>query len=568
MGLFDFLQTKKKAKVISIADFRPQQEFKETEAHSGYYANRRHWQPIITEHFDGEKTPGEMGAPRNLIPLHNNLSARVYEANLKSDVVKIITGKFFKWVIGSGLKLQTEPKELVLETEKIKIKDAAGLRKVIEARFHIYSSSKQSDYKGISNLHTLSNEAYQASFLGGDCLHVLRVSKKGVLSSQVIEGRSIQTPFLDRKLMQEVKQRGNTVRHGVELSDAGEHISFFVLVNDNKNILGKFIRIEAKGKKTGRQMARMIYGSKHRLDDVRGIPRITQILEKVEKFDRYTEATVGTAEERAKIAYSIEHDRDSDGSNPLVDKARVAAGMGQNAACETTGYALGEKTAAIVAATTGKQTFNMPIGAKMTALDTKAEVQYGPFSKSIFSYMCASVDIPPEVAMQLYEQNYSSSRAAINSWDYVVKVDRKAFSDAFYKPFYALWFELEVINNKIKAPGFLAALRKDNFMVTEAYLNCRFIGANMPHIDPLKEVKAVREMLGDKAPLISHEQAAEILGLGDWGQNVEQYKTEEEMLPEISETEKVALDTQKATLENVKKGEPEKEEKEPLKKVN
>jgi len=515
--------------------------------------------PIITAPFDGEKTPGEMGAPRNLIPDHKRLSARVFEANLKSDIVKIITGKFFKWVIGNGLKLNSEPKEVVLDSEGVVLTDPNEFRKLTEARFSTYAGSKIGDYKQMTSLHNLAAEAYKEAFLGGDCLCILRVSGRGDLSAQIIEGRSISSPMLDTKIMNAIKKRGNLIRNGVEINKKGQHIAFYVLSEDENSILGKYTRVKAKGSKTGRTLAWLVYGSKHRINDVRGIPMITQVLEKVEKFDRYTEATVGSAEERAKIVFSVEHSRDSDGENPLLDKARQAAGMSSNAACETSGYDLGEKTAAQVAATTGKQTFNMPIGAKLVSLSSQNEIQYGPFSKAIFGYLCASVDIPPEVAMQLYEQNYSSSRAAINSWDYIVKVYRKKFSDAFYKPVYNLWFELEVVRNKISAPGFIKALRDDNIMVIESYLNCRFTGVNMPHIDPLKEVKAVRAMLGnDDDPLISREQAVEILGSGDWTKNIEQYKMESEALPVIEETEpevkEVVEIEEKAPLKKVENG--------------
>jgi len=54
-------------------------------------------------------------------------------------------------------------------------------------------------------------------------------------------------------------------------------------------------------------------------------------------------------------------------------------------------------------------------------------------------------------------------------------------------------------------------------MVQEAYSSARFVGQNMPHIDPLKEVKAVVEMLN--AELISNEQATEKLNAGDWYEN-------------------------------------------------
>jgi len=498
---------------------------------SGY--RRENWYPVVTERFDGEKTPGELGVYRNLLPNHDGLRYRAYEADLKSDIVRIITGKFFKFIIGTGLKLQSEPNTDALRTEGINVDDLTVFRNNVEARFNVYSKSRYSCYIGMDNLHDRAAEAFKCAFLGGDCLAVLRVDNKNNINMQVIDGQHVKSPSFDAAELKAVKSRGNTLEHGIEVSPKGEHVAFYVQVKDSNSILGKFERIEARGAKTGRLMAWMVYGSKHRIDHHRGIPIITSILEKVEKLDRYTEAVVGSAEERAKIVFSVEHNRDSDGENPLLGKARQATGLGNNAAKETSGYDLGEKTAAVIAATTSKQTFNMPIGSSLKSLSSVTEMQYETFSKAIFYFLCAAVDIPPEVALQQYEQNYSSSRAAINGWDYIVKIYRQKFAEKFYQPFYNLWLEIEILKNKIPAEGFTSALRTNNFMVVESYCQARFTGVNMPHIDPLKEVKAIREMLGeDTAALISREQASEMLGVGDWQKNMEKFIEESKIVPE------------------------------------
>ncbi len=506
----------------------------QTDSGYGGYGGYGNLYPVITEQFDGEKTPGEMGVYKNLLPNHSGLRYRTYEAELKSDIVKIITGKFFKWIVGVGLKLHSEPNLTVLKTEGLNFKNLSDFRNDVEARFSVYGKSRFSDYTKMDNLHARAADAFKTSFLGGDCLVVLRVDEKLNLSAQVIDGQEISSPILETSIMSAIKARGNTEEKGVELSPSGEHIAFYVLVPDKHNILGKHERILARGENTDRLMAWMIYGSKHRINHTRGIPMITQILEKVEKLDRYMEAAVGSAEERAKIVFAIEHNRDSDGENPLIGKARQAAGIGNNAAKETTGHELGVKTAATIAATTSKQTFNMPIGSQLKALSSVTEIQFEQFTKSVFYFLCAAVEIPPEVALQQYEQNYSSSRAAINGWGYIVDIYREKFSEKFYQPFYNLWLEIEVIKKKVKAEGFIKALREDNFMITEAYSTAKFEGVNMPHIDPLKEVKAVREMLGkdNKDPLISREKAAKILNQGDWQKNFEKYESESEIIPE------------------------------------
>ena len=53
------------------------------------------------------------------VPDYNVLRIRSYDAYTKSDIVRIITSKYFHWVVGSGLKLQAEPNKVVLESEGI-----------------------------------------------------------------------------------------------------------------------------------------------------------------------------------------------------------------------------------------------------------------------------------------------------------------------------------------------------------------------------------------------------------------------------------------------------------------
>jgi capsid protein len=129
--------------------------------------------------------------------------------------------------------------------------------------------------------------------------------------------------------------------------------------------------------------------------------------------------------------------------------------------------------------------------------------------------------------MQKYSSNYSASRAAINSFGYIISIKRENFANQFYIPFYKLWLEYQILTNKIKAPNYVDNI--DNFMVTESFSQCRFIGKNMPHIDPLKEAKSIELML--KLKLISREQASELLNMGSWEDNFKKNLEEEKIIP-------------------------------------
>jgi capsid protein len=485
------------------------------------------WVPINQRTFNGEKTPGELGNPTNLIPDYRSLRIRAHEANFTSDVIKIITGKFFNWVVGSGLKLQAEPNEEVLKLEKI-TEDLEAFRNNIEAYWPVFAGSTMGDSADMLTLHDIASDAYSAAFLGGDCVAVLRVDDLYNITVQVIDGQHIQSPYLDNDYYTQAKARGNIILHGIEINAQRQHVAYYVLKQTPDNLFGEYERIECRGKESGCVMAWMIYGKKQRIDHVRGIPSITAIIEKVKKLDRYTEATVGSAEERAKLPWFIEHDKNSDGENPVL------ANIKRNTAGESS-YELAKLTSKNISATEGKTVYNLPIGSKFSTINSTSEINYDAFFNAVFIQLCAACDIPPEVALQKYNSNYSASRAAILGWEYIIKIYRKKHGNDFYQKVYNLWLYVHVLKNKVSANGYVKALGEGNRYVVESYSTARFTGANMPHIDLLKEANAIRVMLGDEVtPLMSYEQASEQLNNGEFSENVKKIRTERESIKDLT----------------------------------
>lgn len=484
------------------------------------------YNPILPDTFDGEKTPGELGSVYDTMPDYLRLRLRAYDMNLKTDIIKIITGKFFKWVIGNGLKLQAEPDETVLELSGIDT-DLAQFKKAAEAFFNIYSNSKHSDYHKRDWLHEKAAEAYKTSFLGGDCLCIVRVDDFGP-NIQVVDGQQVSSP-LDEK----GKDEGNTICHGIELNKKGEHVAFWVQ-NGNDETGLSHIRIKAVNK-NGNLMAWMIYGNKERIDHHRGIPVIASILEKVAKLDRFVEASVSKAEQTANVVYAFKHNSDSTGENILTQSL---TGKQETGETEETTYEKSGRTAAMLRQSVPSTVLNLTPDSELQALANPGETSFNEFFRAVFVGLCASVDIPEEVALQKYEQNYSSSRAAINMWEHICDIYRQKFAKKFYEPFYRVWLEHQILTEKIKAPWFIKAQSGGDFMAVEAIFNARFTGKKMPHIDPLKEAKAIRALLGDDVTaLISYEQATEAMGAGDWNQNFKKHLEEKKIIPIIEPIE-------------------------------
>lgn len=494
--------------------------------------------PVINKRWDGEKTLGELGVIINNIPDYKRLRLRSYNAYATIDTVKIIASKFFYWTIGSGLKLQSEPNRTVLLSEGIKndAKVYTAFQKLVEMRFAVYANSKMCDYKQEQNLHESALEAYQGTFLGGDMLCIVRYSDYGP-TMQVVSGEHVCDPDLTSDYWNKAKKAGNYIENGIELNEKGSHVAYFVKTKGKDNLTYTYERIAAYGVKTKKRLAWMIYGKKLCSDHLRGVPEVSQSLEKINKLDRYTEAGVAKAEQAANISHFLEHKEYSTGESHLENIIAQKRGDVINTIDPEKNKQLADGIANKITQTTSGTAYNLPVGATIKSFDTQIETNFGEFHGSVFKQISASMDVPSEVAMQEYNSNYSASRAAINSFGYIIVINRNKFANDFYIPYYKLWLEYQILTNKVSAPGYIE--NRNNFMVTESYSQCRFTGKNMPHIDPLKEIKAVREMLGidDKTPLISREQATEMLNAGQWDENFMKNLEEANIIPKEEKEE-------------------------------
>lgn len=510
--------------------------------------NTSNFTPLFHFGYNGEKNTGELGVITKYHLEYDNLRHRSWKAYLDDEVASTIINRYVMWIIGKGLKYQSEPVESILKEEKIEL-NIEEFTTTVEDRFFVYGKSKMFDYKKIDSLNGIAKTTYINAIVGGDVLVIPRVIK-GNLNVQLVDGSHIKTPpFGDHQT--EAAKRGNIIKNGIEENPKGEHVAFYVQKrNDASGFQAslEFDRIPAKGVRTGRKTAFLVYGLRYRLDDNRGIPILSTILETLKKLDRYKEAIVGTLEERAKIVYQIVHQEFSTGETPLqaqLAKTRSIDG-GKDVATDVHGKQLADN----IAVTTNKSTYNMPQGARMEAIEARTDTNFKDFYLPNVHLACAAIGIPPEVALSKYDSNFSASRAALKDWEHTIEVDRAAFSYQFYEPLKDYWFELEVLKGKIFSPGFLNALLSKNQMVIDAYLNGRFVGANVPHIDPLKEVAAERAKLGPtlaNAPLTTVENATEALNGGDSRSNIKKAGKE------LEEVEKAGLKIEEKPVEVNKK---------------
>lgn len=490
---------------------------------------------LFTHSFNGEKNFGEIGPPKVFSIDYDSLRARSWQSFLESEVTQTVLSRYDTWVIGSGLKLQSEPNKKVLELEKVKL-DVQEFSETVEAYFSLFRESKAVDYSERRPFDELASIAHKNSLVGGDVLVILRYENDN-MSVQLIDGAHVQSPMYGSDAYPTMLASGLRLMNGIEVDEKDRHIAYYV-----RNIKGMYDRIPAKGS-TGLQMAYLVYGLEYRLNNVRGLPLISAVLETLKKLERYKEATVGSAEERQKIALAVEHAVESTGENPFEKQLTRAWNVNESNE-DIVRDDIGKNLTNDIIATTNKQVINLPQGAKLTSLETKNELYFKDFYGVNIDLVCAALSIPPNVAMSKYDASFSASRASLKDWELTLNVKRKKFSTSFYKPIFIFWLEIMILKNKIQAPGYFQARMKGNNFIVDAYRKVRFVGSPVPHIDPVKEVMAERLKLGSTGahiPLTTPEMATENLGGGEFISNATQYALDLDKLKELKVMEAPVL---------------------------
>jgi capsid protein len=490
--------------------------------------------------FNGEKTPGLAGPMINYAPDHQALVIRSWQAMMESGPAKIAITRRVRWIIGKGLKLQSEPIEFILNDEGIKF-DKEKFIKSVEARWNLWRTLKISDFSGRRNLNQMSKAMEKNADVGGDLLIVLRVIK-GNLKIQLIDGAHIQSPLYGTEHWPQELSDGHLIIDGVEYNAQKEEVAYYVrtyaMTASMENLMQyNYERVEAWGKASGMRMAYLYRGDEFRLDTVRGMPRMATFTEKLTNLDTYSNATLKQAQEASKVDYQVVHEKDAAGNMPWA--ANIASSLNGGGASSNSDNPVtddGEEKSKTIHITNIGDAYNNPPGAEIKMLENKNPLYFKEFNDTHRDEFFAGMELPPNVAMSKYDDSFSASRAATKDWDHTIDDGREHHKQDAIMPIFILWLDLEILNGNIHAPGYVSARLEDNEMVLAAYRNIRLIGVNVPHIDPVKEATAARIKLGSAGahiPLGDGDRVTEDLGMGDFNENIEQFGKDLKLLEQF-----------------------------------
>lgn len=478
---------------------------------------------ILLEVYDGEKNAGDIGKIKNFRIDYVALRMRSWQMMLESEEYALIEKKYADRAIGNGLKIKSEPNTDVLNMYGINI-DAQDFSAKVESIYDVYLKSKMASYNKEKTLGQLQHEAYINSNISGDILVVIRIEKDGV-TVQHIDGIHLCEP--DAGQLEAVESRGNEVILGIELTPQGQNYGFYVRTSDSKvefieSYNGLFLQ------------AFLLKSGISKVDSIRGIPRSASSMSSIAIMERYKNASLKKAEESAKVVYQIVHENNSDGSMAFKNNLQKQTGKWDTLTPQSDD---GRNLMNNVKTTTGNQVVNNGIGQEIKPIATdNSQLFFKDFYTTMNNISIASRGLPPDVGMSMFNGSYSASRAAIVEMKFVCEQERESFDTNYITPILNAIIIHSIYDGILVADGYITSIKKGKWIIKESLLNHRVVGKDVEHIDPLKEVTAIRAALGkgyDEVSLITLEDGVERYNGSSFWDNVEQLSIENEAINKI-----------------------------------
>lgn len=411
--------------------------------------------------------------------------------------------------VGTGLHLKSTLDEEILGITE---EQARNLEKTIEREFVYWAESLDCDLERLDNFYQLQQLALLNALLSGDAFAVMAETKRAgsiySLRINLIEADRVSTPD---------SQVANPLFcEGVEKNTSGEvvayHISKFHPLSFQDRQPREWVRVEAYGEKTGRRNILHIM-NRERIGQVRGVPLLSPVIETIKQLGRYTEAEVMAAVVSGLFAIFIEKENPAEGApigESIPEGQQVDAGdensieVGHGTVVE---LAEGEKANAVAP---GRPNSN-----------------FDPFVMALIKQIGAALEIPYEMLIMAFTNNYSASRAAILEFFKTIKMYRTWFVTDFCQPVYEEWLAEAVARGRVAAPGFFA-----DPVIRKAYCSAEWNGPSAGQLDPGKEVQAA-ELRVQGGFSTRERETAELTGT-DFYKNIRQRKREEKLLKEVS----------------------------------
>lgn len=428
--------------------------------------------------FDGGKFAGGFGPTQVQTVDYWTLRARsseIFNTNLygRGLIRRLITNE-----INTGLTPEACPDEQVLGLAEDSL---SAWTEITENRFNLWAKNPQvCDWLKESTFGEIQRTVRREALVCGDILVVLLQDPATRLPAiQLISGSSVQTPF-DWTASRTPSK--HTITHGVERDAVGRVFAYHVMQED-----GSFKRLLAYGPKSGRRQAWLVFGTDKRMDDVRGQPLLSIVLQSLKEIDRYRDSTQRKAVINSILALFIKKGEDKPGTLPF------------------TGGAVRRDQIAVTDGATGDTPRKFNIANQVPGLVIEelqhgeepvlkggegTDLNFGPFEEAIIQAVAWVNEIPPEILTLAFTNNYSASQAAINEFKIYLNLRWTKSGEELCSPVYNEWLVSETLNRKISAPTLLDAWRDPaKHDIFSAWVSVDWYGSIKPSTDTYKQAR-------------------------------------------------------------------------------
>lgn len=469
---------------------------------------------------DGSKFPGGFGPTKILTTDYWTLrkrSAQLFKTNLyaRGIIRRLITNE-----VNVGLHLESTPEEQILGYQEDEL---SAWSENVENRFTIWARNPRlCDHRERQTFGQLQATVRREALISGDVLVVLRQDRRTRLPRiQVIDGAAVQSPRERPRL-----PRGHRIEHGVELDPEGRHVAFWVTQRSTDSLELRSQRLPAWGS-SGRRIAWLVYGTDNRVDDVRGEPLLSLVLQSLREIDRYRDSVQRKAVVNSMLAMFIRKSEEKPGTMPITGGAvrRTTEVTRDTADGAPRRFNVAEQLP-------GAIIDELQHGEEPVAFPSHGtDERFGDFEEAIIQSVAWGNEIPPEILRLSFTNNYSASQAAINEYKTYLNRIRTEFGATFCEPVYQDWLLSESLSGRVSAPGLLEAWRDPlRYDALGAWMSSEWAGQIKPAVDLSKLVRGYREMVEEG--FITRDRAARELTGTKYSKNVQRLRIENEQLAE------------------------------------
>lgn len=444
--------------------------------------------PRVYGSTGGAKWPGGLSASGSINTLdHYTLRQNARNAYHDTPQINAIVERFADNVGYTGLKLECAPRINILG---ITLEEAEKWSVNVEESFDLWAKSKKqhrSETLTWYQLHRLyqifqqrDNDIFIRLFYSKD-RQLLNPLQWDIIDPNQVRGDAFTStggPFnagFDDGIVRDARGREKAYK--------------LWLFSDNSNSY-ELVELPAVGTRSGRRM--MIHGfTPEYAMQTRGYTRLSKVLQEFQNLTDFSLSHIKNAINQSLIAMFVQPSKDKPAASPFtqnVSERGVGPRIEEESLVSDPAYPYIKYNPINEAAfdTPGSVgVFNLQAGEELKTLQTNAPLQsYDRFVDSFLASLSSSMSMPLEVLQMKFNQNYSASRAALLMFWQVAMIWKNEMEADCLNPVYEMWLSEEIASGRIQAAGW------SNPRMKAAWLNCVWIGAPMPNIDPQRTAKA------------------------------------------------------------------------------